>query len=475
MKQSLQKLLALALIFASGVASAGTNEAPKVEHRGIVYMIPIKGEIESALMYVIRRGANEAREAKADAVVFEMDTPGGTLQAAEEICRILQSLPMPTYTLVEKDAFSAGAIIALATKKIFMEPGSVIGDAMPIMMGMFGGVEQMPDDIKEKMTSAVSALIRANAQQNGYDPQLAECMVRRDMEYKIGDDIISRSNRLLTLTNIEAERPVGAEKKPLLSSGTVKDLPALLEKNGLAGAEIRTLEVTAAERIARWIAAISPLLLMAGLLGIYIEFKSPGLIMPGVLGALCLVLFFWGQHIAGLSGMEEVVIFGIGIVLLIVEIYVLPGHIAPGVIGIICIFAALLMAMTPRIPNAPNLPVPIFPTWPDLQIPLIKIGITIIGAGLGAALLARSLPGSRLASPLVLAHAEGTKSGFVSATQEASLVGQTGEAVSMLRPAGTARFGGKHIDVVTRGDFIQPGAKIRVVEAQGSRVVVEAV
>lgn len=475
MKRALYQLLVAGVLFAGISVTAASNEtvsakAAAVERSGVVYVIPIQDQIEPALLYVIRRGANEAVEAKADAVIFEMDTPGGTLGAAEDICRVIQSLPMPTYTLVKKNAFSAGAIIALATKHIYMEPGSVIGDAMPIMMGMFGGVEEMPDDIKEKMTSGVAALIRANAQLNGYDPELAECMVRIEKEYSISNEFTKKEGHLLTLTNLEAEKKVGPEKKSLLSSGTVKDLPELLEKAGLPGDQVRRLEVTSAERIARWLAAIAPLLLMAGLLGIYIEFKTPGVVLPGLLGGICLVLFFWGHHIAGLTGMEEVLLFVVGIAFILVEIYVFPGHILPGLIGVVCVFAALLMAMTPHLPNAPAIP-----EWPDLTGPARTLTITIIGTGLIAMWLAKVLPHGKLASPLVLKMGEKASDGFVSMKTEASLVGQTGEAVSMLRPAGLARFGDRQLDVVTRGDFVKPGARVRIVEVQGSRIVVEAV
>ena len=479
-RRAMKKFFGFIFLFALACACKSVGAEIEAPRGGGVFVIPIKDGIEPALLYVIRRGTAEAREAHAAAVVFEMDTPGGTLGAAEEICREIQSLPMPSYTLVKKNAFSAGAIIALATKKIYMEPGSVIGDAMPIMIGLTGGVEAMPDDVKEKMVSGVCALIRANAQQNGYDAELAECMVRIDKEYAISNDFIKKEGQLLTLTNVEAEKPVGKDRKPLLSSGTVKDLGEMLGKVGLAGAEIHTLEVTAAEKIARWLAAIAPILMILGGLGLYVEFQTPGHIVPGILGVIFLALFFWGHHIAGLAGMEEVIIFAIGLGLIIVEIYVFPGHIFPGVIGVICVLLALFMAMiphmngVPNLPNAPAMPAPILPPWPDLRVPIMNLGLSIIGTGLGAILIARVLPHSRLASPLVLAHANRASAGYVSSESETSLVGQTGEAVSMLRPAGVAQFGARRIDVVTRGDFIQPGAKVRIVESQGNRIVVEA-
>ena len=218
-------LLLATLVFATPPLRA---ESPPVAPDAPVYVVPVRGQIEGALLYVLRRGIAEAERHNAAAIVLVMDTPGGTLDAAGDIVRSIQNARPPVYTFVEKDSFSAGAIIALATKGIFMAPGSVIGDALPIMMTPFGGVQEMSEGLEEKAVSAVAALVRSAAQNAGHDPELAEKMVRRELEFKIGDEIISPAGRLLTLTADEAARP-GKEGRPLLSAGTAADMPALLE------------------------------------------------------------------------------------------------------------------------------------------------------------------------------------------------------------------------------------------------------
>lgn len=438
----------------------------------LVYVVPVKGMIESALLYVMRRGVLEAEQSGAQAIVLVMDTPGGTLKAAGDIVHLLQRSSIPTYTFVEKDAFSAGAIIALSTDHIYMAPGSVIGDAMPIMMSPMGGAQEMPEAIEEKTVSAVSAMIRAAAQENGHDPQLAEAMVRRELEYKIGEEVISPAGQLLTLTNLEAEREVGPPeaRRRLLSAGTVADVPSLLKAIGLEGATVRELEVTSAERIARFIAALAPLLLMAGLLGLYIEFKTPGFGLPGILGLLALALFFWGHHIAGLAGMEEMVIFLIGIVLIAVEVFVLPGFGIPGVIGICLVIWSLLNAMTQRLPGGSWVP-----DLQDLRVPTFNLSLGIILAAGAAMMLARFLPTSPVFRWLVLTQATRSAAGYTAAASTSDLLGQRGTALTALRPAGTAIVGERRLDVVTRGAFIEQGQGVRVVEAHGSRVVVEAI
>jgi len=466
-------LLLISLLFSlPAITRAETNEAPLAASTGLVYVIPVHGMIEPALLYVMRRGVAEAEAKGAAAIVLSMDTLGGRLDAATDIVRLMQQVRVPTYTFVEKNAISAGAIIALSTDKIFMAPGSVIGDAMPTMMSPTGGAQEMPEAIEEKTVSAVAALIRAAAQESGHDPQLAEAMVRRELEYKIGEEIISPAGQLLTLTNVEAEREVGPPeaRRKLLSQGTRDTLSALLEDQGLGGATIRTLEVTSAERMARFIAALSPFLLMAGLLGLYIEFKTPGLGLPGLLGVLALALFFWGHHIAGLAGLEELVIFLIGLGLILIEIFVLPGFGFPGILGIMLVMWSLLSAMIHRMPGGSWLP-----SLPELQLPVFKLSLAVVLSGLAALVLGKILPKTSFYGHLVLKQATGTSEGYSAGpTDTAGLIGAVGNALTALRPGGAIRLGDRRMDVVTRGEFVDAQTEVRIVEVHGNRVVVEA-
>jgi membrane-bound serine protease (ClpP class) len=351
-----------------------------------------------------------------------------------------------------------------------MAPGSVIGDAMPILMSPTGGPQEMPEAMQEKSVSAVAALVRSTAQLKGHDPQLAEKMVRREIEYKIDDEIISPAGQLLTLTNVEAERLVGPEQRRLLSAGTVKDIAALLETIGKADVQTRELQVTTAERVARYIATLAPFFLMAGLLGIYIEFKTPGFGLPGILGLISLALFFWGHHIAGLTGMEDIVIFLIGLMLVIVEILFLPGFGVIGITGACMMLWALLNAMVQKFPGGPW-----YPTLPELQIPLFKLTSGIVLAGIGAVLAGRYLPRTSLFhSRLVLDEATSRQAGYTASSPTPELVGLEGVVDMALHPAGTALFGDRRFDVITRGEYIAQGTRVTIVETHGNRIIVEA-
>lgn len=454
-------ILLAALIFPVSVRSEQPGSG--IRSRPLVYQIPVENQIEPALLYVIRRGVKEASREKADAIVFVMNTPGGRVDVTRDILEIIRGIKTPVYTFIQRDAYSAGAIIALATPNIYMAPGSVIGAATPILMSPGGGVEKLSEDVGEKMKSGVAAMVRAAAEQGGYDPELAEAMVRREKGYTSGTNVISKAGELLTLTDSEA---LG-----ILSKGTVSDVSAMLKAAGLADAEIKTLEVTVAEKIARFIAGIAPVLLMIGLGGIYLEIKTPGFGLPGIAGAAALALFFFGHHIAGLAGMEDIILFIIGFALLFIEVFVTPGFGLLGISGIALILVSLLNAMSWQVPGE------LLPSFSGGSSTLQRAIINLAGGMAGTVVLGflagKYLPKSRVLRPVVLEQQTNRAAGFTAAHDRSDLPGREGIAEMNLHPAGRAVFGDERINVITRGEFIESGARVRIIEAHGSRIVVE--
>lgn len=448
----------LAVFMIKSAHAQETNATP------LVYIIPIKNMIEPALLYVVRRGVDDAVRNDADAIIFEMNTPGGAVNAAKDIISVITKTDIPTYTFVEKDAYSAGAIIALATPHIYMAPGSVIGAATPMLMSPVGGVQEMPTEVQEKMTSAVAAMVRSAAEQGGHDKQLAEAMVRADMEYSVNGKVISEKGRLLTLTDEEAAQLVGEDRHPLLSEGTVEDVDALLVLLGLPNAEKRILKVTAAERLARWIAGMASILMIIGLGGLWLEFKTPGFGIFGITGIACLLLFFFGHHIAGLAGMEDVLIFVLGVILLAIEVFITPGFGLMGTSGILLILVSFISAMSERMPGKWR-PVDFSPE--TLSMPLLKVLLSFVGAVVLVAIVGKFVPQTRIFQSLTLASVA------PNAEEDGNLIGLEGIAHSDLRPSGTAYFGDRKIDVVTYGDYIARQSSVRIVEVHGNRIVVE--
>ncbi|OGV64771.1 MAG: hypothetical protein A2498_01240 [Lentisphaerae bacterium RIFOXYC12_FULL_60_16] len=448
---------------------------PATNPPATVYVIPIQGVIERGLVYVVRRGIHQAIDQGASRIIFDMDTPGGRVDSAEDILQATAGLDIPTCTFVNPNAISAGAIIAMGTDAIYMAPHGRIGDAMPIAISPWGAPQPMPENLEEKTVSYVASLIRSAAQRKNHDPQLAEKMVRRETEYRIGDLVIAPSNQLLTLTSEEAERLVGPKdnQRPLLSSGTVRDIPALLKHLDLQDARVVTIEITPAEKMARYIEMMSILFLAGGLLALYAEFKTPGFGVFGFTGIILLAIWFWGHHIAGLAGLGELVLFLTGAILLGIEIFAIPGFGVTGITGITLILISILSAMVPSQPSIPYLPA--LPSTRYWQEALNTLGIAILTSGVLMFLLSRFLPYTPGFKHLSLDKTLPPSDGFTGAYTEPSMVGQHGVADTPLQPGGFGSFGNRRLSVISQGAFIEKGTAIEVAEVQGNRIVVHSV
>src|SRR3989442_1639463 len=343
-----------------------------------VYVLPIREDINSPLVYLVRRGVKEAMEAKADFLVIDMDTNGGYVSVTEEIIEILNNFKGQTATFVNKKAFSAGAFISVATQKIFMAPLSVIGAAAPIMMVPGGTPQDMPETMQAKMNSALRALVRTSAEKNGYNIEVVEAMIDKSKELKIDGKVLNEKGQILTLTNTEAEREYGEPPKPLLSSGTVETIEELLQKLGYVDGARVDIKPTGVERLATWINIISPLLLIIGIAGIYIEFKTPGFGLPGIIGIVAFALYFFGGYIAGLSGLELIAVVLLWLSLVALELFVFPGTVALGLGGAVLMLVALVMAMVDVYPGMPAIP-----SFERLELPLRDLFIAFAGGAGG--------------------------------------------------------------------------------------------
>ena len=430
-----------------------------------VTIIPIEGPIEQALLYVVRRGLDQAVRNNSDAIILQMNTPGGAVNAAGEIINLIGKMDIPIFTYVDNGAYSAGAFIALATPKIYMSPGSVIGAATPMMMSPMGGVQDMPPDVKEKMTSAVCAMVRAAAEQGGHDPELAECMVRAELEYKVGKNIISKKGELLTMTNTEAEQLIN-KSETLLSSGTVKNVDELLTFIELGDSEKNYIKTTGSEKFARAIASIAPILMLIGMGGLWLEFKTPGFGFFGLLGGTCLILFFFGHHIAGLSGMEDLILFMIGIILIALEIFVTPGFGVLGFSGLAISLFSLVNAMSERLPGSWK---PISFEFSTFSEPLFNVIIAFIGSIGMLMLVGKYIPKTTLFSNITLNE---TIEGNINQNNS---IGSIGYTINDLRPSGTVKFKNKKLDVVTSGEFIPKNTEVKIISIEGSKVIVRKI
>ncbi len=447
--------------------TAKSGRVMKTGGRGPVYVVPVQGQVSKAQFLFLRRALKEAEAGDAAAVILDMDTPGGELQAAVEMVGALQSTKLPTITYVNRNAGSAGALIALATDRIYMTPVGAIGAAAPVM----GGGQDLGEAMNDKVVSYFSKYFRSAAEHSGHNPEIAEAFINKEVEVEIGGKVISEKGSLLTLSPQEAVEVL--EGRPVLASGIAETLSDVLKTDGLP-AEMNRVEPTGMEVVAFYITLLAPLLLMLGIAGAYIEFKSPGFGVPGIVSALCFLLFFTGHWVAGLAGQEALVVFVLGLALVVAELIFFPGLIFPALLGVGLMLLAMLWAMVDRYPSDP-----IVPDLSSLVVPLRNLGISVLGGGLIAAFLAQFLPktpffrkialetslpgGASLPEPLPASE-------FASSGIEP---GMTGRAESVLRPSGKAVIGDRYLDVSAVGEFIERGAKIRVVSVAGGQISVE--
>ena len=418
----------------------GQQEVP-----GSVYRVPVHGVIELGLAPFLERSLQEAQQAGAAAVILELETPGGRVDAAERIANAIEDSEIPVFAFINRHAYSAGALIALATDGIYMRPGSVMGAATPVV----GSGEKAP----EKIVSAMRSQMRALAEARGLDPAVAEAMVDED----IAIEGVVDAGKLLTLTTSEAVA--------LNYAREVEDWDALLQELNLTPAPVKVMGVNWAERIVRFLSnpLVAPFLLSLGFLGLIAEIKSPGLGLAGLAGLLSLSLFFGSHMILGLAGIEDLILFGAGVVLIGVEIFIIPGFGLFGILGGVGVLAGVYLSLVGGIP-----------TVPDFAQAGAILSTSILIILLTSWALLRHLPqSSRLTRSGVFLVTKGTRSeGWASAARRPDLVGREGVALTDLRPSGTILVGEERVDAVSESAWIEDGTMVRVVSSEGYRHVV---
>jgi membrane-bound serine protease (ClpP class) len=441
--------------------------ARDVIRKGDTVVIPLNGEISPPLHVFLRRAIKAAESAGAGAIIIEMNTYGGRLDSASDIVGVLNRTTVPTYTFINSNAGSAGSLIALATRHIYMSPVSAIGAAAPVLST---GAD-LPITEKEKTLSYWSALVRNSATRNGHNPDIGEAFMDKEREVKIGDRIVHPKGSLLTLNAQEATELI--DGKPLLADGIADSVDDLVKKAALKGSVV-AVEPSGFERLAFWVTALAPLLLLLGIICAYLEFKMPGVSMPGIIAAICFALFFAGHYLAGLAGWEVVALFVLGVVFVLVEIlFFAHSTIVFGVVGIFLMLGALLWAMIDRYPGET-----FFPTGDMLAVPLRNLFLSLLASAVAIVLLARFLPKTNLYRRFALMTTNPPGPSLAGVPREFATAlnltpGMEGTAQTTLRPSGKGRFADHVVDVVTDGEFVAVDTPITVVQKDGMRVVVK--
>jgi len=468
-------------------------------------VIICEGMIDNGLYKSIRRRTQTALDEGVEYLIYEIGTYGGILQSADDISKyFILDIGKKAHTVayITTEAISAGAMISVSCQDIIMRENTTIGDCAPVVFGgKLEGVE------REKVESFTRAAFMRAAEANGYPEALLKAMVTMQTKvYKVknlqtgkseffesehlpkdpnkydidNQELIVKENELLTLTASKA-------LEYGIARAQVKDRAGVLEflakRDGVTFVgEPMVLKTNWSEEMVRWLnsPAVMAVLVMLALLGVYIEFNTPGIGLPGLVAVICFTIIIGSKYLVGLANWVEVALLVLGILLLLVEFLVLPGFGIAGFSGIVCIFAGLFGMLIKNPPDKLPWPQDAI-AWSDFTWGVVGLSTGFIGFVITAWLLSKYLPRIQFLSGLILAPAVPRQSAEIpvsmtippeSKTLSVNL-GDAGEVVSILRPTGKAKFGNAIVDVVAEAEFLDKGTKVEIIEIHGNRVVVK--
>ncbi|MDZ7331218.1 MAG: ATP-dependent Clp protease proteolytic subunit [candidate division KSB1 bacterium] len=438
----------------SVILSIGGGSAQSLERvdrdSAASYYVKIEGEINLGVPNYLSRVIQQANRERAGAVILEINTPGGRVDAALEIRDAIFGAEVPVVAFINHEAASAGALISLSCDSIYMSPGSSIGAVTP--------VDMQGQKASEKMVSYLRSVMRSIAQRNHRPVDLAEAMVDEDVSIP---GVIEKG-KLLTLTAEEAVRL-------RMADAVLEDLDGVLERLQLSTERMIRTRITWSEKLVYWLTnpIISSLLLTLGILGLIFEVRTPGWGIGGTLSLLALALFFGSHYLVNLAQWTEILIFLAGLVLILLEIFVIPGFGLPGILGIALILASFVLSLLPKLEGI---------GFEEILNSITKVGISFIAAFILIIPIIQLVPKSRAFQKLILDTSEKSAEGYRSSpAYYEQFLGAEGTAVSPLRPVGIGLFNGQRLNVVAEGDFIEPNQKIKIIKVEGNRVIVRKI
>lgn len=418
-----------------------------------VLVMEVKDVIDPRMHRYVDLALKEADGTKADIVIIEMDTYGGVLTDAKEIVDKIMHFKKPVWVFINSDAASAGALISIACDSIYMAPGASIGAATVVD----GEGQKAPD----KYQSYMRSIMRATAEENGRDPRIAEGMVDEDIEIKG----VKEKGQIITFSTSEALEHGFCEAR-------AESVEEILERNGVTNFTIHKFELGTTEKIISIVLNpfISSILILIIIAGIYFEMQTPGLGFAGLAALVALILYLVPYYLNGLAANWEILTFFIGLALIGVEIFVLPGFGIAGIAGIALTVGSLFLIMI----NNDAFDFEFVPTNNLLYALAAALGGTL--GGMILLLVGGSkLPDTRFFKHIALTDTQNRSEGYVSFQLADSLLGKKGTAETVLRPSGKVMIEGKMYDAYTRGDYIQKGQIVEVISEEGPSLKVKMV
>lgn len=413
----------------------------------------IRSEIDVRTNRYVSLALQYAEEQKADVVMVDMDTYGGVLTDAKEIVDQIMHFPKPVWVFINSDAASAGALISIACDSIYMSPGATIGAATVVD----GTGQQAPD----KYQSYMRSIMRSTAEENGRDPRIAEGMV--DESFAI--DSIKQEGQVITFSTTEA-------LKHGFCDARVESLEEILERNGISDYELDRFELGTADKIIEIFINpfISGILILVIIAGIYYEMQAPGIGFPLAAAVIALVLYLTPYYLNGLADNWEIIALFIGLVLIGVEVFVLPGFGVAGIAGITLTVGSLILIMLDN--DFFN-----FDMVPGSSVMMAVIATV---GGFAGSVLLFVLVGSRMTNThffqrVALTDTQERSQGYTSSFIKESMTGKQGVTHTVLRPGGKVLIDGHVYDAITRGEYIEKGQAVEVIEDETSTLKVKSV
>lgn len=410
------------------------------EQNTTVYKFSIRDDINATSWRNTKQAYLKAMEQNANVMLIEMNTFGGMVNFADSIRSTILDSPIKTIVYINHNAASAGALISLASEKIYMAKGSSIGAASVVD----GQGEVMP----EKYQSYMRALMRATAEATGRDPKVAEAFVDEDVDLPT----LKEDGKLLSLTSKEAT-DIG------LSDGEVSSLDEILTLENLTGSSMIVHQITWVDQVIGFLTnpAVQGFLIVLIMGGIYFEMTSPGIGLPFIVALVSGILYFAPLYIEGFAANWEILLFIIGVILLLLEIFVIPGFGVAGIAGIVLLVCSFAFSMVPNESFDFSMMPPNF-----LFRSFLLVILSIIGAIILSVLFGKSILNSRAFKRLVLADEQASSQGYVASTFDNEVIGKEGIARTDLRPSGKVEIDGKWFDAVALGGYIEKGTAVQV-------------
>ncbi len=430
-----------------------------VLYSDVVYRVPIEGTIDLGLPPFIQRTLEDAESNEATAVIFDINTFGGRVDAATQIKDAILGADILTIAFINRRAISAGALISLSCEKIYMTGGGLIGAATAVDMTGKKGSEKVISFMREEMAST--------AEKRGRSKEIARGMVDEELTFThlvIGGDSIKvddiegrKDGKLISLTTEQA-------LKYKIADGTAENMEALLDSLGYSS--FKTIETTEnwSEAIVRFLTnpVVASLLTTFGFLGILFELQSPGWGVPGFVGLACLILSLSASYIAQLATMSDMLFVLTGLALILLEVLVIPGFGIAGLGGIGLMIYGLYLLLLPDIPVGEEV----------LGQAMDGFLIGLVGAVIGLVLLAKLMIKTKFWEQLTAPDTQKKEDGYSNTLGWESLQGETGIADTDLHPSGWVRVKDQRIFVVSEGEFIEEGKEIKILSVDGNRVLV---